>query len=274
MCIRDRPVDTPLIRPATVAALAKRHAAEGGAVLYPRFRSERGHPPLIPRHLFDEILAGDGEGGLRALLQRHACEEVDVADAGILLDMDTPEDYERLAALATRRQFPTAQECEALLAMEDVPERVRRHCRAVAAVATALSRRLDGVDGDMVSAAALLHDIAKGRPAHAATGAARVAAHGFPLLADAVRRHMDLQFAGGVPDAAAVVFAADKLVFEDRRVPLEARFAPAFARFAEQPEALRGARRRYESARAVLAAVERQAGAKLDELLDDCGVPA
>ena len=57
-------------------------------------------------------------------------------------------------------------------------------------------------------------------------------------------------------------------------MPLEARFAPAFQRFADQPDALRGARRRYESARAVLAAVERQSGAMLDELLADCGVPA
>ena len=77
-------------------------------MLYPRFAGKRGHPPLIARRLFGEILAGDGEGGLRALLARHEAADVDVADEGILLDMDTPEDYQRLAELARRRDVPTA----------------------------------------------------------------------------------------------------------------------------------------------------------------------
>jgi membrane-bound lytic murein transglycosylase B len=118
-----------------------------------------------------------------------------------------------------------------------------------------------------------LHDIAKGRPAHADAGAARLAGLGYPDLAGIVARHMDFELAGAPLDAAAVVFIADKLVREDRRISLETRFQPAFARFVGQPEALAGAQRRYRSALQVLRAIEARAGASCDQLLSVCGVP-
>jgi putative nucleotidyltransferase with HDIG domain len=267
------PVDIPLIRPTTIAALSAHYNDNGPAVLYPRFAGKRGHPPLIARRLFDEILAGDGAGGLRALLARHDAAEIDVADEGILLDMDTPEDYTRLAEMARRRHLPSAAECEAILEIHGVAEPVRRHGRAVAAVALALSRNLDNLDPQLVVAAALLHDIAKGQPAHAEAGAALLAGLGYPELAGAVARHMDFDLGDGQLDTAAVVFIADKLVREDRRIPLEARFQPAFERFAGQPEALAGAQRRYQSALKVLHAIEARAGASCEQLLSVCGVP-
>jgi putative nucleotidyltransferase with HDIG domain len=268
------PVDIPLVRASTIAALAEHYTARPAPLIYPTFRGQRGHPPLIGRELFAEILAGDGEGGLRALLQRHQAADVAVADEAILLDMDTPEDYARLLELACQRDLPNPAECEAILELKGVAEPVRRHGRAVAAVAVALAKRLPGIDPQLVAAAGLLHDIAKGQPAHAETGAALVAQMGFPAVAEVVRHHMDLDFAGDLPDAAAVVFIADKLVREDRRVPLESRFQPAFERYADRPDALAGARRKYQSARNVLEAVEILAGASCAEMLADCGIPS
>lgn len=268
------PVDIPLIRPTTIAALSARYNDDGPAVLYPRFAGKRGHPPLIARRLFDEILAGDGTGGLRALLARHDAAEIDVADEGILLDMDTPEDYTRLAEMARHRHLPSAAECEAILELHGIAEPVRRHGRAVAAVALALSNSLDKVDPQLVVAASLLHDIAKGRQDHAAAGAALIAALGYPAVAKVIGSHMDFDFTGDLPDEAAVVFTADKLVREDKRVPLESRFQPAFERFAEQPEALAAARRKYQSAGKVLAAIQARAGANLAQSLAECGVPS
>jgi CTP:molybdopterin cytidylyltransferase MocA len=266
------PVDIPLVRPATVAALAERY--DGRApVVYPTFRGQRGHPPLIGRQLFAEITAGDGEGGLRTVLQRHPAQAVPVPDQTILLDMDTPEDYRQLDALARRRDVPSIAECEAIFELYEVAEPVRAHGRAVAAVAAALAAPLPDVDPQTVVAAGLLHDIAKGRPAHADAGAARLAGLGYPELAAIIGKHMDFKLAGDQPDAAAVVFIADKLVREDRRIPLEARFQPAFERFAGQPEALAGAQRRYRNALKVLRAIEARAGASCDQLLSVCGVP-
>jgi putative nucleotidyltransferase with HDIG domain len=270
------PADTPLVHTATVATLATAYAAQPRAVLYPAFAGARGHPPLISRRLFAEILAGDGEGGLRAVLARHEDDAagIDVPDQGILLDMDVPSDYARLAAAARMPGAPTVAECEAILAAHETAEHVRRHSRAVAAVARALAQRLPRVDLDVVTAAGLLHDMVRERPDHAQAGAAIIAAFGYPVVAAAMARHMALDFAGGNADAAAVVFLADKLVREDRRVSLQERFAPALERFAGQPDALAGATRRYDNARAVATAIEAQSGTTIDELLADCGVPA
>ena len=274
------PADIPLVRSATIKTIIGRYESRHPSIIYPVFRGQHGHPPLIARSLFTEILAGNGEGGLRALLQRHEVDasEVDVFDEGILLDMDEPEDYERLAQLAPRRHVPTAAECKAILAMLAVPAPVCRHSRAVAAVAEAMTKRLNAhgviIAPDLVRAASLLHDIAKGQPAHAEAGAAIVSELGFPEVAEIIGQHMDIDFDGSSPKEAAIVFLADKLVREDSRVPLDERFRPAFERFRDQPEALRGATRKYDTALAILGAVERLAGETLTSILADCEVPA
>jgi hypothetical protein len=104
-----------------------------------------------------------------------------------------------------------------------------------------------------------LHDIAKGLPRHAETGAAMVDAFGFPELTDAVARHSDL---GGDDrlDETAVVYLADKLVQGERRVSLDDRFLPALTRFARDPQAFAGANRRYAEARGIEAAIEAHIG--------------
>ena len=273
------PVDIPLVRPATVAALAARFAVEYPPITYPCFAGQRGHPPLISRSLFAEILNGNGDGGLRPVLERYQTTaiNVDVLDEGVLLDMDTPDDYAQLASLALRRHLPTLAECEAILAARTTAEPLRRHGRAVAAVAKTLADRLATrgtvLDLNLVLAASLLHDIAKGQPGHADVGATQVSSLGYPIVADVIRQHMSMRFDGDTPDEAAIVFLADKLVSKDRRVPLEDRYRPSFERFRDQPEALQGATRRYETARAILAVVERKARASLSDILADCEVP-
>lgn len=260
------PVDVPLVRASTFRAIAEAGLAGDATVLHPTFRGERGHPPFLARRLFAEIGEAEPAGGLAGLLERRRTEtaEIAVIDRGILLDMDRPEDHARLAAALSHRRHPEPAECEAVLEAAATPEPVRRHCRAVARLATALAEGLVlvglPVDPDRVRAAALLHDVAKGHPRHAEIGADLVACFGFPDLADPIGRHMDLGIdpAAGEPvlDDAAVLHLADRLVCEDRRVSLEERFAPALSRFRDSPDALAGARRRLAVAEALLHAVE------------------
>jgi CTP:molybdopterin cytidylyltransferase MocA len=272
------PVDIPLTRAATIAAIATAYGRRPAPITYPRFSGRRGHPPLIARALFAEILAGQGDGGLRALLATHQGEanDVDVLDEGVVLDMDTPSDYEQLAQLALRRHLPTPAECEAILATRPTSDALHRHGRAVTAVARTLANKLSlrgvALDLNLILAASLLHDIAKGEPGHAEVGAALVERLGYPAVAAVIRQHMALSFDGSSINEAAVVFLADKLVQDNRRVTLEQRYAPSFARFAEQPEALAGAQRRLATARAVQTLIERKARAPIDRLLADSGV--
>lgn len=274
------PVDLPLVRPATIMALATRFAVEQAPITYPRFSGRRGHPPLLSRFLFPEILAGKGEGGLRALLANHlaAASDVNVLDEGVVLEMDSYESYAQLEKLASRRHLPTPAECEAILATRPTSDSLRQHGRAVTAVARTIAARLAArgvaIDLNLVLAASLLHDIAKGQPGRAETGAALVEGLGYLIVAEVIRQHAAMTFDGTTPNEAAIVFLADKLVRRDRRVSLEERYQPTFERFRDQPEALAGARRRYETACTILAVVERKARATIDTILASSGVAA
>ncbi len=91
------PGDMPLVRGETLRWLAAEWDPNGSRILYPHFKGKRGHPPLIADSLIPEILRETPSGGLRELLARHAAEsrEIPCEDPGILLDLDTPEEYER-----------------------------------------------------------------------------------------------------------------------------------------------------------------------------------
>ncbi|MEG1789769.1 MAG: NTP transferase domain-containing protein [Oscillospiraceae bacterium] len=88
------PVDIPLFTAATVEALL----ASGAALACPVCGGERGHPILMSRAVIEKILRDSGENGLQGALSRCGVSEtpVEVRDAGILRDADTPEDYQAL----------------------------------------------------------------------------------------------------------------------------------------------------------------------------------
>jgi CTP:molybdopterin cytidylyltransferase MocA len=67
----------------------------------PRGRGATGHPLLVPAAHFEDILLYAGEGGLKAVRDRHASSllRVETDDRGCVMDMDTPEDYGRVQAV-------------------------------------------------------------------------------------------------------------------------------------------------------------------------------
>jgi molybdenum cofactor cytidylyltransferase len=267
------PVDTPLVRTQTIRQMAAAFDGKIHRIFYPVFTGRRGHPPLVAAHVLRE--AETSPGPLSALLAGHENEAADiaVADEAIHFDMNTAEDYARLRALALTRDIPSAAECEAILASFSVPAPLLGHCRAVASTAlqlvTALGERGTLLNSTLVNAGALLHDVAKGRPHHAQTGAARLQSLGFPRVAAIVASHMDLDFSGGELNEAAIVFLADKLIRGTKLVSLAQRFGRALEHFRDNPEALAAARRRFATAQAVAAAVEIRLGQPLTALFGD-----
>ena len=89
-------VDHPRVRSATVRALLAAAREDGIAV--PRHGGRRGHPVVFGRALFAELLATADEDGARVVVRNRPdrVTTVDVDDPGILLDVDTPAEYERL----------------------------------------------------------------------------------------------------------------------------------------------------------------------------------
>jgi len=85
----------PLVQSATLTRLIAEWDKRPGGILHPCFDRRRGHPPLIASFYIPEILRDAPSGGLRALLARHAedARDVERADPGILVDLDTPEEY-------------------------------------------------------------------------------------------------------------------------------------------------------------------------------------
>jgi CTP:molybdopterin cytidylyltransferase MocA len=92
------PADIPLVKPQTIRQLAGAFGEDSPVVLYPTFDGRRGHPPLIAASLIPRILMWSGSGGLRAVLTGHHDDSAELAvnDEGILMDLDTPEDYQRM----------------------------------------------------------------------------------------------------------------------------------------------------------------------------------
>ena len=90
------PGDHPLLLPSTVRALCEAWWEMTGKMLAPSFAGRRGHPLLIPKALWPELLALREGLSLRDFLDQHDehLEYVDVKDPGVRFDVDTPEDYE------------------------------------------------------------------------------------------------------------------------------------------------------------------------------------
>ncbi|MDX1632735.1 MAG: nucleotidyltransferase family protein, partial [Thermoanaerobaculia bacterium] len=98
------PGDLPGIGKETVRELVRLSGAPGEMAV-PVFEGRRGHPLLVGSDFVPEVFDLDDSVGLRQLLERHpeALREIPVEDAGILGDVDTPDDYDRL-----REKIPEA----------------------------------------------------------------------------------------------------------------------------------------------------------------------
>lgn len=97
------PADLPALQPETVAALVRRMEETGAPLAVPVYRGKRGHPLAIAPALIPEIGTLDPDVGLRQLRDRYEDRllEMAVEDAGVVEDVDTPEDYEKISSAST-----------------------------------------------------------------------------------------------------------------------------------------------------------------------------
>ena len=87
--------DHPLASCDTMKALAQTHAESPDKIIIPAHNGKRGHPSLFPTSILNEIFVVDT---LRDIVRKDAARVrvVNVPDEGVVIDMDTPEDYERV----------------------------------------------------------------------------------------------------------------------------------------------------------------------------------
>ncbi len=89
--------DMPFIQNETIKLLCAQ--ASPGVIVVPTVQDRRGHPVVIGSDFFDDLKSLSGDTGARALLRTYssAVRLVDVADSGIIQDIDTPSDLENYA---------------------------------------------------------------------------------------------------------------------------------------------------------------------------------
>ncbi|MEW6697748.1 MAG: DVU_1551 family NTP transferase [Bacillota bacterium] len=239
------PGDHPLIKPHTLWEIIGAYHENRAGIIYPCFNGERGHPPLISADYINKILAWNRQGGLRSLLNRYNADALDleVADQGVLLDMDNPVDYQNMIEKSNLEEIPNEAECFVLLTKFNVPRQIVNHSVAVAQLAEKICMALNAagcrLNLDLIKAAGLLHDLAKGIPDHARVGASLLQEMGYPKVAEIVAVHMDIAWeSDNSMSESKVLYLADKLVKEDRLIALEVRFQEARAMYAEEPAIL------------------------------------
>ena len=90
------PGDMPRVQPGTLLAVAT--ALEQHPVVYAQHKGRRGHPVGFAAELYSELILLDNDDGARRVVARYPAFGVDVEDAGVLMDVDTPADLEALQA--------------------------------------------------------------------------------------------------------------------------------------------------------------------------------
>jgi len=87
--------DQPQIPPTLLEALVTTHTTTLAPLVAPMVDGSRGTPVLFDRETFADLMALDGDVGGRSLFARYPVTWVPWHDSGVLLDVDTPEDYRR-----------------------------------------------------------------------------------------------------------------------------------------------------------------------------------
>lgn len=90
------PADFPTLSPTWIDALLAKHDPSEPKPLVPTYQGRRGHPVLFPWSLAAVANTLPSDEGINLLLRDYPPHEVPMSDDGLLADMNTPEEYERL----------------------------------------------------------------------------------------------------------------------------------------------------------------------------------
>jgi molybdenum cofactor cytidylyltransferase len=90
--------DQPVMQPQTIKSVMEAYSGSGAHLVVPSYKMRRGHPWLVDRALWEELLRVKQDETSRDFLQRHADEikYIEAKSPTTVEDMDTPEDYLKL----------------------------------------------------------------------------------------------------------------------------------------------------------------------------------
>lgn len=93
--------DQPQIQKEVVISLLSRYAEHKSLLVVPSYQMRRGHPWLVDRRLWGELIGLPASQTLRDFLSIHAgdIDYLVVDTPTVVQDLDTPDDYERMKPL-------------------------------------------------------------------------------------------------------------------------------------------------------------------------------
>lgn len=90
--------DQPQVNTSIIHALKEKHAEGLHPIVAPMIMDRRGNPVLFDRVTFSDLLSLEGDVGGRAIFHKHRVEYLPWYDDSLLLDVDTPEQYQSLVS--------------------------------------------------------------------------------------------------------------------------------------------------------------------------------
>lgn len=107
------PGDMPRVRPQTLQLMARAVGQGAAPIACAQHLGRAGHPIGLAAEMYNELSRLSGDQGLRRLLARYPSFPVETGDPGVLIDIDTREDLERLIAaepaFSVRQPVPLRQ---------------------------------------------------------------------------------------------------------------------------------------------------------------------
>jgi molybdenum cofactor cytidylyltransferase len=88
--------DQPQIQPTLIQALVDEHTRSMAAILAPLVAGQRANPVLFDQLTFPDLMALSGDVGGRGIFSKYQLAYLPWHDESLLMDVDTPEDLERL----------------------------------------------------------------------------------------------------------------------------------------------------------------------------------
>ena len=228
------PGDVPMVSPGSMQKMKAKltEISDQIQVYQPVVGLKKAHPPVLLPSAYNCILTYKGEGGLGGAFSAMRVKAVELKDAGALADADFREDFEKLRDFAMAHKGVSLEVCEALYEKAGLPEHIRTHCRAVGELAGSIAGRLTAhgacLDIELCRSGGYLHDLCRLSDSHEAAAGLFLRKEGYLALAEIVEKHKGFtEEPKTICEESVIVCMADKLIREDKRVPLEVRYEKA-----------------------------------------------
>jgi len=90
-------VDHPFVSPALVDHMIDRFYESKKLIVVPCHKGRRGHPVIFSNRIFSELLSAPPDHGAKAVVHAHRDEtlEIETDYEGVIIDIDTPEEYRK-----------------------------------------------------------------------------------------------------------------------------------------------------------------------------------